>query len=95
MFFRFGAAIALVVGISLIGTGLEKRNLELRRAASTQRFRIDALAEAYAGLRARTQQLGAPARLLDDLEAERIPLRTAERPSNASRRQPPLLYWER
>lgn len=95
MLFRFGSAIALVVLVSLIGTSLEKRNLELRRETSAQRFRIDALRERHAAFRARTEQLGAPARLLDDLIAERIPVRTSDRPSGNRPNAPPLLHWER
>ncbi|MEX0715297.1 MAG: hypothetical protein WD066_01855, partial [Planctomycetaceae bacterium] len=93
--FRFGSAIALVVLVSLLGTSLEKRNLELRRATSAQRFRIEALRKTHASLRARTQQLGAPARLLDDLLAERIPVRVSEQPPRKEPGVPPLLRWER
>ena len=32
MFFRFGAAVALIVAVSLLGIALEKRTLALRRA---------------------------------------------------------------
>ncbi|MEX0700469.1 MAG: hypothetical protein WD069_00080 [Planctomycetales bacterium] len=94
MLFRFASAIALVVFVSLIGTALEKRNLELRRDTIAQRYRTDALCESHASLRARTQQLGAPARLIDDLEAERIPLRVPDRASREEPRRAPLLHWQ-
>jgi hypothetical protein len=70
MFFRFGVALGLVVLISLAGTMLEKRNLELRRAVSRQRYRLDILEERYAAQRVEAQRLGAPARLIDQLEAD-------------------------
>jgi hypothetical protein len=68
MFFRFGGAIVLTVLISLSGIALEKRILVLRRAVSHQAFRLDVLLEEHASLRLRTQQLGAPARLMKALE---------------------------
>lgn len=70
MFFRFGAAIALVVFISLAGTMLEKRNLELKRAVSRQHYRLEILEERYAAQRVEAQRLGAPARMIDQLDAD-------------------------
>ena len=37
MYFRFGAAIVLLVIVSVIGVALEKQNLTYRRAISQQR----------------------------------------------------------
>lgn len=34
MFFRFGAAVTMVVVVSLLGIALEKRSLSLKRAIS-------------------------------------------------------------
>jgi len=65
MYFRFVSALVLVVVISLIGTSLEKRNLELRRAISQQHYQWDVLIERYASHRAEAEKLGAPARLLE------------------------------
>jgi len=48
MFFRFGAALVLVVLISLAGTALEKRNLELKRVVSRQSYRLEILQEQHA-----------------------------------------------
>ena len=48
MFFRFAAALVVVVLISLAGTALEKRNLELRRTVSHQQYRLDVLLQQYA-----------------------------------------------
>lgn len=70
MFFRFGVALALVVVISLAGTMLEKRNLELKRAVSRQHYRLEILEERYAARRVEAQRLGAPARLIDQLDAD-------------------------
>lgn len=71
MFFRFGAAITLLVLIALAGIALEKRNLSRKQSLSLQVYRFDQLQDEYAKLRLRTQQLGAPARLLDDIEQSR------------------------
>lgn len=70
MFFRFGCAIVLVVLISLTGTTLEKRNLELRRSAARQHFRMQALLEQHATLRVVAQELGAPHRLVATLDLD-------------------------
>ena len=61
MYFRFGAAIVLVVVISVIGVALEKQSLTYRRAISQQRYRMDVLVEQYAQKRLQAQRLGAPA----------------------------------
>ena len=58
MFFRFGSALFLVVLISLAGTALEKRNLELRRFVSRQQYRLEILLEQHASNRVLAQQLG-------------------------------------
>ncbi len=82
MHIRFIGALVLVVLISLAGVALEKRNLELRRAVSRQTFRMDVLQEQHAAGRLRTQQLGAPERLIKALEEGRItpaPLNQAAR----------------
>lgn len=71
MFFRFGGTLVLLVLIALGGIALEKRNLDLRRAVSHQKFRQEVLLEEHAIYRLKAQQLGAPSRLIDDLhEAE-------------------------
>lgn len=68
MYFRFGAAIVLVVVISVIGVALEKQNLSYRRAISRQRYQMDVLVERYAQMRLQAQRLGAPARTIKSLE---------------------------
>jgi len=70
MFFRFGSALILVVLISLAGTALEKRNLELRRVVSRQHYRLEILLEQHASNRVLAQQLGAPHRLIDKIGAD-------------------------
>jgi len=70
MFFRFGVALLLVVLISLAGTALEKRNLELKRVVSRQSYRLEILQEQHAAKRVLAQQLGAPGRLLEQADAE-------------------------
>lgn len=86
MFFRFGAALFLVVLISLIGTMLEKRNLELKRAVTRQHYRTQVLEEQRVACRITAQQLGAPARLIDDLDPE---LLAPAAPEPAGRRAQP------
>jgi hypothetical protein len=63
MFFRFGAAIALLVMIALVGIAIEKRNLQAKRALTHEVYLHDQLMDQSAKLRLRTQQLRAPARL--------------------------------
>ena len=70
MFFRFGAAVALIVAVSLLGIALEKRTLSLKRAISLQTYRAAQLDERRVQLRLRCEQLGAPARLLESLPPE-------------------------
>lgn len=57
--FRFIAALVLLVTVSLIGIGLEKRELALKRAISLQHFRMDQLLEERARLRIRLHELAA------------------------------------
>jgi hypothetical protein len=73
MFFRFGSALFLVVLLSLAGTALEKRNLELRRVVSRQQYRLEILLEQHAAHRVLAQQLGAPNRLVDKIDEEPDP----------------------
>jgi hypothetical protein len=72
MFIRFGVAIFLVVLISLMGTALEKRNLELRRELARATYRRDVLLDRYMAERAKAQQLGAPLRTVERLTAEEL-----------------------
>jgi hypothetical protein len=95
MFFRFGSAIVLVVLISLAGVAIEKRNLELRREVSRQHYRMDVLFDTHAKLRLRSQELGAPVRMIDALEEGRLELRPPEKPTEAAAPRMPLLHWRR
>lgn len=87
MFFRFGAAITLLVLIALAGIALEKRNLARKQSLSLQVYRYDQLQDEYAKLKLRTQQLGAPARLLEELERPRPqkPVRSATKATTRTR----------
>jgi hypothetical protein len=82
MFFRFGAALCLVVLVALSGTALEKQNLQLRRALTQQQYRMDALLDSHVRLRLEAQRLGTPTRLLGPLERGELPL---QRPTTTSR----------
>lgn len=78
MFFRFGVGLLLVLVTSLAGTALEKRNLELKRAVSRQYYRLERLQEQYAGKRVLAQQLGAPNRLVGQVDAATPPDKAAK-----------------
>ena len=85
MFFRFGSAFLLVVLISLAGTALEKRNLQLKRAVSRQHYRLEILREQHASRRVLAQQLGAPHRVLEALDAESAQVAPPAQPSQPAR----------
>ena len=82
MFFRFCAALSLVVLIAAGGITLEKQILERKREQTLQVYRLAQLEEKYARLKLRSQELGAPSRLLESLERAK-----AERTTH--RRKPP------
>jgi hypothetical protein len=84
MFFRFGAALVVVVLISLAGTALEKRNLELRRSVSHQQYRLDVLLQQYAAHRVQAQQLGAPIRTIEQVDAQLALSESSEKPATAA-----------
>ncbi|HLJ11788.1 MAG TPA: hypothetical protein VKU82_11395 [Planctomycetaceae bacterium] len=86
MFFRFSSALVLVVLVSLAGTALEKRNLELKRIVSRQQYRLEILLERHGANRVLAQQLGAPSRLIDELDAEPA---TAEKPATLQKADRP------
>lgn len=93
MFFRFGAALILIVGVALTGTALETQNLALKRSLSQQQYRMDVLLESQAKLRLETQRLGAPAKLFDALERGDASLYRPPKPQRADQRRAPLLNW--
>jgi hypothetical protein len=64
---RFGAAIAILVAVSLAGVALEQRSLELSRQHSLQMFRADRLEQEASALRLRIEELQTPQRLLEGL----------------------------
>ena len=68
MFFRFCAALSLVVLIAAAGITVEKRLLDMKREQTLQVYRLEQMEEKYARLKLRTQELGAPSRLLESLE---------------------------
>lgn len=85
MFFRFGAAILLIVVVSLLGIAVEKRTLALKRTISLQLFRAEQLRERCVRLRLRCEELGAPARLLQAMESGQADLAAAPPAETASR----------
>jgi len=103
MFFRFVASLVLVVLVSMVGIGLEKQTLEMKRAVSRQYFQEDLLLEMHARLRLRIQELTAPSQLAD-LHAQPLPDHTelsneTDHERQMESRSPvrsalPLLRWE-
>jgi len=93
VFFRFGAALALVVVIALCGTGLETQNLWLKRSLCQQKYRLDVLIESQAAIRLETQRLGAPAKLFQALEQSSASLRRPAKALRNDRRRASLLNW--
>ena len=69
MFFRFVASLMLVVLVSMVGIGMEKQTLQMKRAVSRQYFQMDLLLEMHAKLRLSIQELTAPSQLAA-IEAE-------------------------
>ncbi len=70
MYFRFGFAVILIVVVSIAGIALEKRSLELRRDVSHQQYQLDVMRDELSESQFHAQQLGAPTRMLDHVEAE-------------------------
>ena len=95
MFFRFCSAIVLVVLVSLVGTVIEKGNLVLRREVTRQHYRLNVMLEAHAKLRLKTQQMGAPIRVIETLENGKLELRHPLQPMTSDQRRMPLLQWQR
>lgn len=95
MFFRFGSSVALVVAIALTGVALEKQNLEFRRKVTRQHYRMQVLQEHYAKLRLRTQQLGAPTRVIDSLNEHDLQLNPSASRWDVETSRMPLLRWQR
>ena len=102
MFFRFVSALFLVVLISMVGIGLEKQTLEMKRAVSRQYFQKDILLELHARHRLEIQKLTSPQEDVRDASIVQRPARpsTADDRENSLRsEQPssprlPLLRWE-
>lgn len=93
MFFRFGAALVLVVLVALTGTALETQNLAMKRALSQQQYRLDVLVETQIALRLESQRLGAPAKLFESLERGDCGLKQGVKPQRTDERRAPLLNW--
>jgi hypothetical protein len=90
MYFRFGAAVVLAVLVAVSGIAIEKRCLMLRRALSRDRYRYEVLCDLYARQRLVTQQLGAPARLLEALEGADKPIIARSHPAPGTPRGPQI-----
>jgi hypothetical protein len=84
MYFRFGSALVLLILMSVAGVAIEKQCLALRRSVMRQQYRREVLQDEYARLRLQTQQLGAPVRLFQALEADRSERAPTEDSANSS-----------
>jgi hypothetical protein len=93
MFFRFGAALSLVVLVALAGTSLEKQILQLKRGISHQQYRQDELFDQQIRLRLEAQRLGTPTRLLGPLERGELSLLHPSSPRLTDPRQRSHLQW--
>ena len=88
MFVRFAGALSLVVLISLAGTHLDKRSLDLRRRLTRQHFYLDVLEQHQVAARVEAQRLGAPTRLIDSIEQgelEVVPPQERDNPRSKDR----------
>ena len=95
MTFRFGSALVLAILIAVAGVAIEKRCLELRRALIAQRYRQEALRDLVAQLRLKTQQLGAPTRVFEEIAEERIGADAPNFVDEIPAERQPLLSWQR
>lgn len=95
MYFRFGFALLLVVAISLGGVAIEKMSLSYRRDISRQKYRLEQLRNEHARMRLRTQELGAPARMVESIDVEHREMQRPKRRPEAAAKRPkqPLLRW--
>lgn len=93
MFFRFGAALLLIVSVAVASTALETRNLALKRSLSQQHYRMDVLLETQARLRLETNRLGAPAKLFDEVLRGNAALYRPHTPQRTEQRRAPLMNW--
>lgn len=93
LFFRFGAALLLLVSVALTGTVLETQNLALKRSLSQQQYRMEVLLESQASLRLESQRLGTPAKLFDAMQNGDAALHRPPKPQRADLRRAPLLNW--
>jgi hypothetical protein len=84
MYFRFGSALVLLILMSMAGVAIEKQCLALRRSVMRQQYRREVLQDEFARLRLQTQQLGAPVRLFQALEADRSGRASTEDSANSS-----------
>ena len=90
MFFRFTASLILVVLISMIGIGLEKRSLKLKRAVSRQYYQQDVLLELHARQLLNPQPLTAPV----EVSGQEPAARTADvSAGSAGTEGRPMMRW--
>lgn len=94
MLFRFLATLTILTGISVVGIALEKQNLTLKQTLSQQHYELHELEEQRCQLFLKTQQLGAPPRLLRDWNSEDFSLSKHSRNTGDVVPVPPVLEWQ-
>lgn len=67
MVFRFLCALALFVAVTAIGIWIERQNLDWNRVVSRQHYQREIFEENIARLKTEVEELGAPARILEQL----------------------------
>lgn len=96
MYFRFGVALLLVVAISVAGVAIEKMTLATKRDMSRQQYRLEVLRDEHARMRLRTQELGAPTRMVKSIRSGELKVERPKRRPKAAKQTPkrPLLHWQ-
>lgn len=90
MLFRFVAAVVIVTAVALGEIAIEKEILSLKRSISLQHYQLRLLEEKRARLILKTQEMAAPARLL---EMQDRSARTTGEGTPEEQALNPLLEW--
>jgi len=93
VFVRFQGAVLVAVLVAIAGSSAENAILDRHRSIGRQYFRLDAIQERVARLRLRTEELGAPSRLVRPAERDRRDATAATSDSIETRGAVPLLRW--
>lgn len=92
VFVRFQGAVLLILLVAIGGNSIENAALDRRRAIGRQYYRVDVLQERVARLRLRTEELGAPYRLIRPAP-DAPPIAAEARSVEGEQGVGPLLHW--